>query len=568
MRFGIVGGMKAPPLRLFFVSFLLAVFVGGAGYAAHIDVWNRVDQRDGWLFVALGFSSALFAAGVLIARPDLRTWIASILWVPLIVVLAGLGLTVVEELQSANASRPLWHFGVGTALPVAVIVSIIVRVLRQEKRGLRMRWIGHAGLAAVGVATILFGVYVATGFSASRARNNADAAWEAIGRSMQAFKAANKAEIENGKLSELLKATEPFGVRSLYKDTSGGETVADDAGAPPWTLITLYLEERGKARNATPLPDDLRTYLSSHSRDFDRLYEVLNTGEVPRWGYDLSDGIEVRAPNYLAIRRLTQLMVCDAMHRIESGDLEAASAAHRAGERLAEGVSQHPLLVSLLIGTAVEGVISEISPYLPQDSLAAEKLEAKARRFHEGYMRALQGEACVIGNASHGVLSVANLEEWKRGPIGVACSVTNKTEHWQASFSKATARRVEIASRARERVANDLTIPEMDAMDLVDNNPFLGHLSRSLERVYLTLLRIEQADAVRAARACIDNGHDEGVYASTVVPGAKWHIHADQHANSASLTFSPVPKWLSGTELVDRDSFFVPLDGSASWNFR
>jgi hypothetical protein len=53
-----------------------------------------------------------------------------------------------------------------------------------------------------------------------------------------------------------------------------------------------------------------------------------------------------------------------------------------------------------------------------------------------------------------------------------------------------------------------------------------------------------------------------------VIAGAKWRIIGDAASNSVSLILTPIPIWTTDGDIIGKDFFLLPLDGSKSWEFR
>jgi hypothetical protein len=84
------------------------------------------------------------------------------------------------------------------------------------------------------------------------------------------------------------------------------------------------------------------------------------------WGLDYNDGVSLMMPHLAKARDLVRLAALRARIEFERGNRKAARADTAAMAALARHVASDPIMISILVGTGLEGVVVDVvAPYVP-----------------------------------------------------------------------------------------------------------------------------------------------------------------------------------------------------------
>ncbi|MFZ3375782.1 MAG: hypothetical protein WA183_09535 [Chthoniobacterales bacterium] len=318
------------------------------------------------------------------------------------------------------------------------------------------------------------------------------------------------------------------------------------------------------------------SYLNEHRDDLDRLYRGILQREPAVWSFVPQDGMtfndshwRLRLPSYLVARNASQLISVDALDKLERGDENGAVDAIAAGLKMTSNIDEQRILVSQMIRVAMEGLFAQVIARLPEDPGALKLLATEVEGRREKWRDALQWEAWAFMR----LVDYMGLkpEEYRSASLLQRIKISYAQSFLQGKCSSVVsclADEVAISEDIGELAPSDLGIGKMnEACVRYDAN---ADYSKSWVRLNGVLLLREQAELIRSARAQVQAGKSGnlGEHESVVIPGAKWRIIGDAAATSVSLKLTPVPAWTTNNDVLGKEFFLLPLDGSKSWKFR
>jgi len=596
--------LKHPmPLKRFIPFLTWSVATWFALACAIIALQHDLKETPAWwglIIPAIMAATPLAWRAVCAAQGQGRAW-RVIFWM---LTLAGTGLCLLLLYWQWNGRQWSGSFrsekalaALSAVLPALIAVWICCRHARSSSTT-PVRWFADAATGFACLIAILCAAHVfLADIYVPHACHVADARWAAIGRPMPEFEKRIVRVDENASLQAITRDLEVFGIKSLYKPRFSEEnpnTIQSDKSVAG--VIDILMEFTSRRENQMPatLPVSSRDaataasiaraklYLEGRADDFSRIYNTVLHTEPPVWGYDPADGWEIRVPNYLSLRVLTQCIATDAFLKIQRGDTEGARTAVAANLRLIKNMETQPILVSLLVHGSMECLLQSVLARLPAEpddmkNLAADvqtRREALRNVIQAGYIAAMHWPDHPRFNSREvlplnktgvsGHSSVRPLDEWLMDLFGTPLFRLRVAKDYLLAANE-----VEITQRATELAATDLGSAEMERVESGGPWLLLPNIHRAWLRINFMLLLREQANLIRSAQAQMQAGKtgDLGDVASVVIPGSKWKIHGDTAANSVSLKLDPIPRWVSEKEVAGDDFFLLPPDGTKSWKF-
>lgn len=418
-----------------------------------------------------------------------------------------------------------------------------------------------------------------------RLRQKAEACWAAIGRPMPEFeKRLNRVE-ENDSLRALTADLQPFGVRTFYK-ARHGEQNPNTINIPKAITDALKPVSQCMADDVGARAQDF-AYLDEHAADLKRLYQGILRREPAVWIFVPQDGLTLRVASFLAARDMSQLICVDALRKIESRDENGACDVVEAGLKMTSNIGEQPILLSQMIRVAIEGLFAQVIARLPEDPKALRRLATEAGEKRERWREAIQTETWAVARFSDYL--GFNREEFRTiyqsKPLARKIQISYDRSLLQGDccfFLMGGAEQVRISERVNDLAKRDLGVRKMrevgsDCAPILTtanlpslSDAFRQNWFRSWIRLNAVLLLREQAELIRWSRAKVQAGASGclGERDSVVIPGAKWKITGDANSNSACLILTPIPPWTSDDEVIEKNFFLLPLDGSKSWTFR
>jgi hypothetical protein len=541
------GGPRA--LRVAFWMLTLPVLtLGGFVLYAQLDlIQSRHDAYQGWLMIFTGLATALVAAAL-----GWRAW---------------------RSKGNAESSR-----GEG---------------------GSRFWWVADLGLGLLCLFLLVGGSYfIFDKIYVAHQLRVAEQKWAEIGHPMPEFEKQALAPVqENESLRKLVEELEPLGIVSFYK-----RMVEEDEPNPefnfPMGVITIFeksaphsdsFELVNPAETGTDQPlssfpknsPDVRAgiaYLTEHAQDLERIYDGILRRDPPVWA--LSFGPDLRPPNYLAARKLAQLIRADADFKAQRGDFAGAQKAISAGMRMSRNLGEEPLLVSYLIYTAIDALLHSGAVRLPENPEDLKAMPAYVKQQREQLCKPIQAEAWwVLGRARAGDYLMLyspdflppNLKGWPVSESLLKKALGPWIKLSCARSCQFLAEAYKINERSAELSGADLGVGEIDRRweriaSFLDCTP---NLRRVILRVNFSLLLREQTALIQAARAQMKAGQS-GVLAqwpSAMAAGSKWIVTGDAATRSVTTKLEPMPKWAAGREVVDEVFFPILPDGTTAWKF-
>ena len=549
--------------------FLLLHNMGDATVYEH---WNLI-----YLLPSLAFICGWRA---LRTGAALGRWSRVIFWTP------GSMLVALTAVLFQGQYENLTHEDDRHLLVMAAVVSLLVLalVLWREFRSGGFKGTGFAwALEIAGGTACMAAIAVSAYFAWMKCcveplRGKAEARWAQVGRPMADFKKTIHPVEENESLRELTHDLAPFGVVTFYKTGSGGGKItASNTLQVPGEIVDML--GSGQRMDAIQVSGKAAATLEMHRNDFDRLYSGILRREPPVWEMDITRGSYYSVfPNYLATRQLAQWVVVDAYHRLEQGDVKGAQDAVAAETKLIYNMGKQPVLISVMIHTAVKCLFTSITARLPADPDAMRQLVADVEDERRQYAIALQSEAWSVmkefadPQLSHDGMKMflSSAQPWpkwmERRMVPFYCRT-----FWQLQASKTWLAEADFVAISDHTAK----LPDLGYQEMVDaqnrqQSIFTPNMLRAWLRLNGGLLVREQAEMIRGARAQMESGKSGklGEYESVVIPGSKWVITGDAGTNTITTKLSPLPKWVAENEVTSDEFWLAPLDGSKPWQLR
>jgi hypothetical protein len=472
-------------------------------------------------------------------------------------------------------------------LPIAAaLIALNIALIAVRLRRLpTWRTIGEAlsGVAVLALANTAFTLWYDAKTRALVSR--AEIRWAEIGLPMAEFEKTLAVTHENAG-SEALRQTlrERIGSK-FYKDSSrAGEREPDIA--PSKAADELVKQANEILHSELPPSDDLdlssipATAMEAQAQTLDSDFRRLLAVEPPRWAADPHDGFSLDAPNFLGLRKFTQVAAADALRRISVGDHEGAGRAIAAGMRLREGLRQNPTLVSMMFDVAIEGMLTRKKVHLPASQDGLQTVAADAANLRSYFLRSLQFEAWVqlqiarrglsddtmlmlqrpLPNSSSDPL----LQKWADRILGApwfrrvcAISVLNFAEQTAIQKSPATLALPDLGMQLNRAIfaASPSIIGDVG-------------IERSAMRIEATLLLQEQVELIRQARARLATGQPVESHQSVVLPHLRWELIANAEKDTVTTRLVGAPEWIVKNEVTSNEFWMLPIDGSVAWQFR
>ncbi len=551
-----------------------------------------------------GDMKQFYAAGGLLLLPPLALWLTATAarglpgrwWVRVPFWAVTLGGWVTAGLLAEGRAE-----SAGTDLHVNFLLACGLAALTAGWLAVKMRplptWRVVREMAA-GVAVLgLAGTVLAWSYEA-RTRTvfaQAEAGWRAIGLPLAELEKTLAPTPENAG-SEVVRQVlrEQVGTR-FYKEGTLGADREPVAGRSP---LKDELVQRACDLLSAKLPpsDDLDlSTVPSPASARPRLRAVRNTpppadpgepapppledafarilaAEPATWATDPRDGVRLSVPNFLGVRKFSQLTAAEAMRRLAAGDDDGAARALTAGLRVSETLRENPTLVSLMIRVAVDALLTGRQVRLPAtgDGLASVARDVPVLRAE--FVRRMQLEAwfCL-----HSARERAEDESF-------ALPLTRPLPKWARRIADQPVVRRECAigalvgaeHTAVTKSTATLALPDFgaslhDAIDQRHPSIMAPNFARAAMRIHATLLLREQTELIRDARARLAAGRAVESRDSAVLPGVRWVLTADAEKNTVATRLAGAPQWLVDGSITGGDDFWLlPLDGSVAWQFR
>jgi hypothetical protein len=457
----------------------------------------------------------------------------------------------------------------------ALVVWLVWRRARHSG-GVPVRsWLSDAAVALGCLAMLGIAGGWALDRHTARLEARALTLWAAIGRPMPEFERQFHAVEENPALAALLGDLQPLGIASLYKATE--QFPGRDTLELPQDVLSLFASGGIAAADRMELPPDALPFLDAHADQLALLYQHILQREPAVWALDPADGPTVRVPNFLATRKCSQLFCADALRRFSRGDVAGARSAVEAGLRMSESLREQPLIVSVMIRTAVEALFAQAQVRLPAEEDAWEHLAADTASLREALQRSIQGDTILLARCAHrdyqpDLLSSGSLS---RAILGIALPRWAERLAWRPLMRLEASRTSWINAEALRRMTRIETLHTDDlgaaAMERFYDDQHVSisavNFTRAWTRLNGTLLLHEQTALIRSARAKLQSGvpGELAELPSNVIPGAQWKITLDRAAQTVTLRLENAPRWAMHSDVLGPEFYLLPLDGSRAW---
>jgi len=399
----------------------------------------------------------------------------------------------------------------------------------------------------------------------------ADRRWAEIGMPLSVFDNGGMDRTENESLRQLLIDLQPFetfGVRSLYRNLSEPIEVLNDGERSEFdnalSEIIALLDVTKSKGDVVSLEGYKTDFLDENSDRFLKLYEGILSREPPRWKFTYNDAYFGGNPNWLALRKLALSIRADATRRYAKGDIEGAKKTVLAVHKLTAGMRENPLLVSGMIGVALEAMVASVEVYFPP--FGVEKIAEEAVVARNCFFVTLQSEAqCLRELAKH---EQAN----NQFALSHGLECLKEAFGWRlvriksAKYSVLAAEIVQLM-----KAPGFLDDPDLGAgrmMAITEGSNIAPNYTRAIQRTNATYIRKEQDEMIRLARARYYEGKLEPMeFKSLVIPRITWKVEIDGNAGSVTTEAIGVPDWMTSYSVAPMDFYSIPFDGSGSWKF-
>ncbi len=285
-------------------------------------------------------------------------------------------------------------------------------------------------------------------------------------------------------------------------------------------------------------------------------YRRILAVEPPVWATDPNDGFFMNVPNFLGIRQFAQLTAIDAVRRFSVGDQEGAARAIAAGLHLREGLRKNPNLVSLMIGIAVDGLLTAQQVRLPasENGLRSVADDTVRQRAELIWQLRIEGWLClkmadkIAEDAVAGQTTAELLPKWARKIVSepwfrreCAIAVLNGAEHARIAVSPQTLALPDLGAGLHDAVSKSVpTLME-------------ANITRAAMRLHAVLLLREQAELIRDARARLAAGRPVESHDSVVLPGLRWELTADVEKGTVTTRLVGEPEWIAQHDVTPDD---------------
>ncbi len=545
----------------------------------------------------------LISAGGLFSLPPLAVWLTArataslperrFLRIPFWAVTLGGWLVALILMQrrseSAHADQ---HQNFLLALGLCVVTGVWLSVRSRSWPTWRVLREAAAGFAVIALAGAVFAWRYEARTRAIFAR--AEARWTEIGLPLAEFEKTLAPSHENAG-SEVVRQVlrEQVGTR-FYKEgtaAAGREPVVERSQAkdnliqracdivsaklPPsdaldLSAVTTPDSAHPRLRAVRNSPQAVAT-TEPAPPPLEEAFARILAAEPATWAIDPHDGILLSVPNFLGVRKFSQLTAAEAMRRFEAGDTDGAARALSAGLRVSESLRANPALVSLMIHVAVDAMLTSRQVRLPatEDGLASVARDVPILRAE--FLRRFQLEAWFRLHFTEQVAVDELLDIPQTRPL----------PKWARHLADRPAARRQCAIAllngaehiALFQSAASLTLPDFGANlheAIGEKNPSIMELNftRINMRIHATLLLREQSELIRDARARLAAGRPVESRDSAVLPGVRWELIADTEKNTVATRLAGAPQWIVKGDVTEDGFWLLPLDGSIAWQFR
>jgi hypothetical protein len=480
-------------------------------------------------------------------------------WIALLVLLQG-------RAESGDAERQLILVALGL-VGLVTICSIKARSLPSWRVIVEV-------VASIALLTLVLASYSWSYDARTRSIvARAETRWTDIGLPMTEFEKTLTPIRENAG-SEVLREVLRQQVNTRYY--KNGTPAAEREPAIQQSEATTRLLKEVSALLSVRLPPSDDVDLSAQSvaalekvaatldADCRRILEV----EPATWESDPHDGYLISVPNFLGIRQFAQITAADAMRRFAIRDQDGAARSLAAALRLRKGLVENPTLVSLMIGVAVDALLSSKQVRLPASEDGFTSIARDAAGLHAELLRKLQIEAWValrmVGHTGRGDVADATvLPKWaariakqKWFERQFAIGALNGAEHAAIQTSPATITLPDLGASLHAKVSEA-------APSIVEVN-----WARAILRIHATLLLREQTELIRQTRTHLVTGHPVESRDSVVLPRLRWELTADVEKGTVATRLTGAPEWIAKNEVIGDGFWLLPVDGSVAWQFR
>ncbi|MGB8355887.1 MAG: hypothetical protein WCD79_18460 [Chthoniobacteraceae bacterium] len=545
----------------------------------------------GVLFAWMALKAGMAAGG----KGNGRRWPGVVFWLAAFPSVALFALSFRVQCRELTRGYDRHLLLVVGVLPLLVLAFAVARELRARGWKAANRSAVACMLDAAG-GIACFAILVVVAYFAwmqgrvEPLRHRAEQRWAEIGRPMPAFGETMRPVAENDSLRALTEDLKPFGVVTLYQAGSLGDRItaenkvryritAENKVKIPAEVFEFLGNSEMRAGGPIKLSPKASAKLDASAADFDRLYVAILRRDPPVWGIDPSAGFDLLVPNYITLRKLAQWIVVDTYHRLELGDEKGAADAMAADLRMMHGLGEQPILVSIMINTAVKCLFAPVTARLPEDPGAMQRLAGDVETERRQFQTTIQEESWALMHTlekTHpspedleSFLGKNELPDWLERrfmPVYSYSFFRYECSHAWLFEADVTG----ICERASDLVSTDLGEREMGAAEERHPSIFAPNLTRAWLRLNCGLLVREQAEMIRSARAQIQAGRSGnlGSFSSVVIPNSKWEITGDSVASTITAKLTPLPEWAAANEVASNEFWLVPLDGSKPWKLQ
>ena len=394
------------------------------------------------------------------------------------------------------------------------------------------------------------------------------ARWAEIGLPMDTFEKSLKPMQANKSLGTLGQVLRDFVNAGVYRPRSPLNGVA----TPAVVVEAFQVNERKlPPTDLIPAANHPTPELDSHAAQLIASYKTILSEEAPVWAANPSDHRRMQTPNFVALRKLVQLINADANLRIERGDIEGARLAIKAAHRVTERLPENPSMMSLMMRVAIDSMLASTEVRLPAEAGSLEAIAADARQLTAALQRAVQLESLALARLviiaeatpAHGWLSAVSLPSWANRILDAPLLRRDCQEN---SLINA-----EVVALLKDPVLlklSDLGSKRFDRLFNGETSPFAVNAQQAFARIYASLVLREQTELLRMARDRMAIGQTLESRESVVLPGRHWHFTSDTAANTVSIRLDKIPTWIAKGDIAPASFWVLPLDGSKTWQFR
>lgn len=432
---------------------------------------------------------------------------------------------------------------------------------------LTLRGLGEASVGVVLLAALI-GACVLVFEARTRAMiEQARARWAAIGLPLEKFDHTLPTDRENAGS----EAT-----RWAFREVIEGDFYFSRKHlgfSPKAHAINTALGSLGKW---LPKTDDVALHAESAAviapclAKLDVAYERILAAEPPRWERNSFEVHTALEPNYANVRTFFQFALADALRLLAEGDLEKAAQAIAACRRIEAGLRENPAPVAPIAAIVLGGSFAHVIARLPpnDDGFAIirrdaaelqERLVAEMRWQSWSNLRSASETWTELGESG----TIWGLPPWASSFLERPVARRSYAVRALASAEHALILRTDDTRRLPDLGASQHDAVYMDEFAEERDNPYRWQV-----QLYLMLLRREQAEVIRGARAQWIAGRGLESRDSVVFPGLRWELAPGAAKDTITLRLAGMPPWLAKSDAPRLRSWLLPLDGKVSWQFK